>query len=342
MAVLNSDSIFFAKGFGYSDLEKKKPYTVSTIQNIASVSKTTIGVSLMKAEELGLLKITDPINQHLPFKVYNPNFPDKEITIQQLATHTSSIKDRTLIYELKCYQKEQDPDISLKDFMKMYFHKEGKWYNAKNFNKYEPGKTYGYSNIAAALAAYIIENKAGISYAEFTKKYIFEPLKMNNSGWYFKNINKTEHSKLYNQSLKEKKLYSLITYPDGGLRTCIMDLTTYFQMLMNKGELNGVKIIEHSSVAKMMTHQFNAESLPHDFQQINHGLFWEIEKSRLVDQMEGHSGGDPGVITMMFYIPKYKIGIISFGNTEPGKKNIEGYTAIWKLLVEYASKLSKE
>ena len=52
--------------------------------------------------------------------------------------------------------------------------------------------------------------------------------------------------------------------------------------------------------------------------------------------IDGSVEGDPGVITMMFYIPKYKIGIISFGNTNPGKKNIEGYNAIWKLLAEYA------
>jgi len=339
VAVLSADSIFFAKGFGYSDLEKKKPYTLSTIQNIASISKTTIGVSIVKAEELGLLKITDPINRHLPFKIYNPNFPDKVITIQHLATHTSSLKDRSLLYHLKCYQKEQDLDISLKDFVKMYFHKDGKWYSKKNFSKHEPGKAYEYSNIAATLAAYIIEYKSGISYADFTKKHIFEPLKMANSGWYFKDIDKSRHSNLYNESLKPKKLYSLVTYPDGGLRTCIKDLSAYFQMLLNKGEFNGVKIIGQSSADKMMKPQFNPESLPLNFHQINQGIFWEIEKSRLVDQMEGHSGGDPGVITMMFYIPKYKIGIITFGNTDPGKKNIEGYNAIWNLLLEFASNI---
>ncbi len=223
--------------------------------------------------------------------------------------------------------------------MKMYFHNKGKWYSHKNFTKYEPGKAFEYSNIAATLAAYIIEYKSGISYADFTKKYLFEPLKMENSGWYFKDIDKNSHSQLYNENLKKKKLYSLVTYPDGGLRTCIKDLAAYFQMLLNKGEFRGVKIIEQSSVVKMMKPRFNPELLPLNFHHINHGLFWEIEKSQLVDQMEGHSGGDPGVITLMFYIPKYKIGIISFGNTDPGKKNMEGYNAIWKLLVEYASKL---
>ena len=93
VAIVNQDKILYTKGFGYSDKLKNKAYTENTIQNIASISKTFIGISLLKAQELGKLNLDDPINNYLPFEVINPKFPNTAITIRHLATHTSSIID---------------------------------------------------------------------------------------------------------------------------------------------------------------------------------------------------------------------------------------------------------
>ena len=69
VAFVNRDSILYAKGFGYSDKEKKKLYTKNTVQPIASISKTLAGVALMKAQEMGKLNLDDDINKYLPFKI---------------------------------------------------------------------------------------------------------------------------------------------------------------------------------------------------------------------------------------------------------------------------------
>jgi len=115
VTLVNDTGPLYQKGFGYMDVAAKKPYTDSTVQNIASISKTFIGISLMKAQELGKLKLDDPINSYLPFKVINPYFPEKEITIRHLATHTSSITD-TKYYNKKSYVlKENIPAGKLKD-----------------------------------------------------------------------------------------------------------------------------------------------------------------------------------------------------------------------------------
>ncbi len=60
-------------GFGYSDVAEQTPYTIQTQQYIASISKTVIGVALMKAQEMNLLDIDEPINQYLPLEVKNPH-----------------------------------------------------------------------------------------------------------------------------------------------------------------------------------------------------------------------------------------------------------------------------
>jgi CubicO group peptidase (beta-lactamase class C family) len=66
-------------------------------------------------------------------------------------------------------------DSPLKVFLKDYLTISGKYYNAKNFGYIAPGGSSHYSNIASALAAYLIEVTSGMSYAKFTEKYILKP-----------------------------------------------------------------------------------------------------------------------------------------------------------------------
>src|SRR5690606_4181528 len=92
-AMVDENGVLYTNGFGYADKETKTPYTENTIQHIASVSKTLIGISLMKAQEMGKLKIDDPIKNYLPFKVVNPSSPTETITIRHLTQHPSGIND---------------------------------------------------------------------------------------------------------------------------------------------------------------------------------------------------------------------------------------------------------
>ena len=67
VAIVKDSAILYSKGFGQADIVAHRPYTKNTVQNIASISKTLIGISLLKAQELGKLKLDDPINNYLPF-----------------------------------------------------------------------------------------------------------------------------------------------------------------------------------------------------------------------------------------------------------------------------------
>ena len=98
VSVVDDKGLIYDKGFGFTDIDQNNPYTSNTIQNIGSISKTLIGISLLKAQELGKLDLNDPINKYLPFKIVNPNYPDHPILIKHLAYHTSSIIDLDEIY----------------------------------------------------------------------------------------------------------------------------------------------------------------------------------------------------------------------------------------------------
>jgi len=74
LVMVNADGFLYQKSFGYADLDSKEPYENGTIQNIGSISKTLIGVSLMQLVEKGKLKLEDSINKYLPFPVTHPKY----------------------------------------------------------------------------------------------------------------------------------------------------------------------------------------------------------------------------------------------------------------------------
>ena len=62
VSIVNEKGTLYQKGFGFSDVAQNKEYTDSTIQNIGSISKTFVGIALLKAQELGKLKLDDSIS----------------------------------------------------------------------------------------------------------------------------------------------------------------------------------------------------------------------------------------------------------------------------------------
>lgn len=352
VAIVNQNKILYSKGFGFSDKLNQKAYTENTIQNIASISKTFIGVSLLKAQELGKLKLDDDINKYLPFEVINPNFPNTPITIRHLATHTSSIIDSYRYtqngYVLKELENEgkrinanfRSPDemMGYDEFLKQILNRNGKWYKKKNFLKKKPGTFFNYSNLGAGLAALVLENAVGIPFNLFTKEYIFEPLKMSSSGWFSNEVNYDNHSKLYANTTKELAFYNLINYPDGGLVTSSTDLGAYLIELIAGYNEYG-RILKKNSYKELFTPRLNDvihtnrnTSTYND--EYNIGVFMGMSSQGQI----GHTGGDPGVTTLMFFNSKTKIGKIVLINTELDKKGIIELNAIWEKLEEYENK----
>ena len=71
IAIVSGDSILFTQGYGYSDIKTKEPFTLETVMNIASISKTFVGVALMHLVEKGMIDLDDDVNNILTFKVLN-------------------------------------------------------------------------------------------------------------------------------------------------------------------------------------------------------------------------------------------------------------------------------
>lgn len=356
IAVVNDKETVYNKGFGYSDLEKQKEYSSETTQKIASISKTLIGISLLKAQELGKLNIDDPINKYLPFKVVNPNHPENEITIRHLATHTSTIGDMDAFF-LNSYVIDsvgssenaipydyfikEDSKMSLKDFTKNLLEENGKWYSAEVFSKSKPGEKFGYSNTASTLCALIIQISTDEPYEQFTRKHILEPLKMSNSRWSNEQSTIENDSRHYIDNKRVTTNYSTNSYPENGFITSSTDLAKYLSELISGYSGKGT-ILNKESYRELFKKQLSKEQIGEE-RDGTLGIFFEHTNGFMGDSTIaiGHNGSDPGILTAMYFNPKTLIGKIVFTNTDFDFDDsvMPEFKEIWKELGKYEKRL---
>ncbi len=341
VAVIHDDSTIYRRGFGQSDILNNNNFTPETIHTIASISKTFIGVSIMKLVELGKLNLDDPINEILPFKIYSPHYPGTPITVRHLVTHTSSLNDDfddgekrpSQLIESSIYAKNEIPQslaqtiyyydgvkLELEDFMKEAFTPDGKWYAESNFSQFRPGDKYEYSNEGSNLAALIVEVIAGVPFHQFTRENIFEPLQMNNTSWFYGSLDST-FSKVYVlenvdlvSELYEFPRHSESNYPCGDLKSSMIDLTKYLAEI-GRGYNGEGTILNSESYKTLLSPQLGREKFEDIDEgplndEYNVGVFWAISKPGLVL----HKGGSIGVYSILYFDPENNMGAIAYCN----------------------------
>lgn len=360
VAIVDQNEILYQAGIGYSNLHSKERYTENTIQNIGSVSKTFIGIALLRAQEMGKLSLDDPINKYLPFQVYNPSYPKEEITLRHLSTHTSSILD-TDYYNEKAYILKEEVEVPdsivamsetfnspssampLISFLERLLSEKGDWYDNQGFLEKKPGEIYEYSNVGSALAAAVLEIATGESYKDFARMHILKPLNMSSSGWSFNDVDISKHSTLYAKPNIELPYYSLITYPDGGFITCISDMAKYLSELIKGYSGNGT-LLSKASYDELFKEQLTSEHIPDQDDngdpyddEYDTGIFMGFTPKGYI----GHTGGDPGIATFMFFNPKSKTGkIMMINTTVRGSAGVKEFYDVWYTLDEYENKMN--
>ena len=342
VAIVSGQEVLYKNSFGFANKENQTKFETTTIQNLGSVSKTIVGLALVKVIEEGKLTMDTEINDILPFKVFNPYFEDDPIRIRHLANHTSGILDaknygKTYILDDNFVESEnihQDfleflkshSPMELKDFLFRILDKEGDWYRKKNFLKAPPGTQQSYANLNAALMAYIISIATEIPFEEYTRTRIFNPLDMGSTSWRIDKENQAAMATLYFPAGKQVPSYRLITYPDGGLLSNAEDLSIFLQEMIKAYSGNSAYLeLEYAQLL-----------LPGD--QDTNRAFWGMgAESRNI----GHGGSDPGVQTDIQFNADSKIGriVLTNVNAEDNETLWKQYRGIHDILAQYENKL---
>ena len=304
VSIVANGDVVWSKGYGFANVAESQPVTPDTPFMIASISKAVTGVALMQAVEEGHFGLDDDINTLLPFEVNNPRIEGEVITPRHLVTHTSGIVDNEEVYDAS--YAPGDPQIALGDFTAGYLMPNGEWYDSqRNFADTQPGEQYAYSNIGAGLAGYLLETTTGTPLNEFSQEHLFEPLGMNNTGWFLTDFPDRNAIALPYDGKEPLDHYGYPTWPDGQLRSSVNDMGHFLAMVMNNGTWQGTQILKPETVSQMLEPQFLDITKDDDEQ----ALFW-VHRSGLI----GHTGGDYGTLTMMFFNPETKIGTVILMN----------------------------
>ncbi|MCL4212503.1 MAG: beta-lactamase family protein [Gemmatimonadales bacterium] len=339
-ALIVDREVVWMKGYGYADHGRTRPFTPNTVMNVGSIAKPFLGVAMMRAVEEGRLSLDEDINAYLPFRVINPHHPDAKITLRHLATHTSSITDRWEVYATSYHFGGDSPE-PLGRFLEAYFAREGKHYSPANFLDARPGTLREYSNIGAGLAGLIVERAVGEPLNVHTRRHIFTPLRMTRTGWFLSEVDMANHSTLFvSQGGQAIPIlhYGVTTYPDGGVRTSVADLSRFFIALLNGGEYEGGRILGAGAAAEMRRFQFTDANRPENFPAAdgNSGLFW---RTKFNGTRVGHGGNDPGLQAEMLSDLSGEVGVILLMNTSLSGPDQRASTAIFNALWNHAEAL---
>ena len=310
--VVCDGKVVWAKGFGWADIAKRRRVTPDTGFMLASISKTFIATAVMQQVEAGNLSLSADVNTYLPFPVRNPRHPDDPITLYQLLTHTSSIRDHYPVWD-DLYTYGHDSAIPLDSFLKGYLTPGGRWWNPRDYSRFAPGRKYDYSNVGADLAAFIVESTTGMPFDRYCATHIFAPLGMNATSFKLEGLDRSALAMPYRYASGSGRYhaygqYGYPDYPCGQARTSVSQLGRYLALYMNGGTYRDVQLLKPTTVAEILRPQIGA-LYP------GQGLIWYREKVG-GPRVLGRQGGDSGVCTFMFFEPKTGAGAIVPTNSD--------------------------
>lgn len=261
---------------GMLDIETNKKIQLNTIFRIASMSKPIVSVAAMILYEKGCFQLNDPVSKYIPefkdLKVYTKKGDQtngilkREMTIQDLLRHTSGLTygaGNTPVDSMYKSANVLDDNGTLKDMI----HKL-----AQIPLLYQPGEQWNYS-VSVDVLGYLIEVISGKPLDEFLKENIFNPLGMKDTGFFVPEGELNRLATLYTVSkegklipssankLEDSKKPSFLS-GGGGLFSTIEDYMIFSQMLLNKGELNGKRILSPKTVELMTMNHIPYQVMP--------------------------------------------------------------------------------
>ena len=270
------------KPYGVSSIATGAPMSADTIFRLYSMSKPITGVAMMMLWEEGKWRLDEPVTDFVPefrnLKVYTGKNADgtlavepvkRPMTMRQLMSHSAGF-GYGLFEEHPVDKLYRDKGVltanGLADMIKR---------TADIPLMYQPGTQWSYSS-AVDIQGYIIEKLSGQKFGEFLQQRIFQPLKMTDTAFYVPRDKASRLAAIYIPNMmgkidEAKALFGIQmpTYLEppalesggGGMVGTIGDYGRFAQMLVNKGTLDGVRLLAPATVELMGTNMLSHEVL---------------------------------------------------------------------------------
>jgi CubicO group peptidase (beta-lactamase class C family) len=314
VAVVKDGKVIHSKGYGLADMNTKKTVNENTNFQIASNTKAFTTTALALLEEEGKLKWTDKVKDHIPeFKMYN-EYVTENFNIQDLLTHRSGL------------------GLGVGDLM---FFPDGSNFTAKDviasFQHFKPVSAFrtkfDYDNLLYIVAGEVIARASGMSYESFVQKRIVEPLEMKNTfmGSLLKDKSNlaTAHSS-ESGSIKTIDAYDIgMGSAAGGLYSNVVDMSKWMIVRLNKGKYGKdlktalFSLKNHQEMWRIHTVEETNPNPRYNSHFRGYGLGWELSDAK-GNLKVSHTGGLPGMLSIVTMYPDLNLGIVILTNTENG------------------------
>lgn len=325
VALAQDGELVYTHGFGYADVEQRRPITEETVFGIGSVTKSFTALAIMQLVEAGKLSVSDPVNQYLPkFRTSNVEY-SQATTVHHLLTHTAGLalynsemlvatetmneQERETIQPLiDAYGAIGDTDDLIAFIANSKFKPVG-----------APGEQLSYSNDGYALLGRVIERVTDMPYVDYVKQNILDAAGMTRTVFLPESLRKLDNvATLYSYESDEagKRAvaspnwwYSPVHFPSGiFLNSCVRDMIRYLEIFRLGGTVAGTRIVSEHSVQQILSQ--HAEILPAEF----YGYGMSVHPAFFGQTLYEHGGGAKGVSSQVCIVPDSGLTAVAFAN----------------------------
>ena len=272
VAVVKDGKLLFAKGYGYSDYEKKAPVSPeNTLFRPGSISKLFTWTSVMQLVEQGKLDLDRDVNTYIDFKI--PATFGKPTTLRDIMTHRPGLEE-TIKDLFVASEKDMRP---LSQYLPTHLPHQ----------IYPPGTIPAYSNYATTVAAYIVQRVSGEQFDDYVEAHVIKPLGMAHATFRqpLPESLKPLMSNGYHLASEGAKGFEFIQVaPAGSLSASAESMSHFMIAHLQNGRYEGAQILKPETAVQMHQRQ---QGWPAPMDAMCLGFY---EESRNGQRIIGHGG----------------------------------------------------
>jgi CubicO group peptidase (beta-lactamase class C family) len=321
VAIVKDGKVVYAQGYGYRDVKRGLKVTPNTLFAIGSCSKAFTAAALGMLVDEKKLEWDKPVRNYLPDLMLSDGYATEHIRPRDLVSHQSGLPRHDLIW--------YGSPLSRKELFERLRHLEP---SAPLHARYQ------YNNLMFMTAGVLVERVAGITWEEFVRRRIFDPLGMKNSNTSVVASQKAaDYSLPYGEEKGEVKDIPFRNIdeigPAGSINSSVNEMTNWLFLQLNKGKFGDKQIISERSLLLTQTPQIVAGGdLRYDETfYASYAMGWAVSVYR-GHPLVTHSGGIDGFTSNIKLLPKDQLGVVVLTNSASPASGIIGNNALDRML----------
>jgi CubicO group peptidase (beta-lactamase class C family) len=298
-AVVRDGKVIYVGAHGVRRLGTNEKLTPQHVFHFASVSKPFVATAIMQLVESGKMDLDAPVTKYLPyFSLSDERF--RNITIRQMLNHTSGMPD---VEDLE-WNKPQFDEGAAERYVGAVRSERLSW---------NPGSAWQYSDMAFDILGDVIAKASGESFEAYVRTNILEPLRMGHSSFVYPEIG--EAFRTTGHVGNPARVSAVYPYnrphaPSSTLNSSVVDMTHWMLVNLNRGELDGRRILQTRSHDLLWT-----TTIKTSWNGAQMGLSWFLGE-HAGRRTVFHPGGDTGFSSYILLVPDERLGIVLVSNWE--------------------------